>query len=167
LASLTNPISGITTTVANTSRRLPYLGYSPGGMADAQTTGDGKFNSLQAAVRKQLSRGLQRQAAYTFSRSLSTVACATFNDPNIHSAQYGLNSAYRPQRLAINHSWDLSLGGHQGLLAKVANGWNVAGDHQLVGESAPDSIYPEICVLGVERTAMDRWAAPVFGIASL
>ena len=68
------PINGITTnTTANASLRVPYLGFEPGGLSDAYYVGDSKFNSLQATVRKQLSHGFQVQAAYTYSRSFSTV----------------------------------------------------------------------------------------------
>jgi hypothetical protein len=82
-----------------------------------------KLNSLQATVRKQFSHGFQMQAAYTFSRAFS--APFAYKDPNI--TKYGLNSAYRPQRLAITYSWDLPLGTHEGFLGKIANGWNLAG----------------------------------------
>jgi hypothetical protein len=48
--------------------RVPLLGFASGSASNS-TTGDYKFNSLQITVRKQLSHGLQFQAAYTFSRS--------------------------------------------------------------------------------------------------
>ena len=109
LASPTNPINGITTnTVANASLRAPYLGFGPGGLSDAYYIGDSKFNSLQATVRKQFSHGFQLQAAYTFSRSFTTVPYVTLANVNpFVRPQYGLDSAYRPQRLTINYGWDL------------------------------------------------------------
>ena len=129
LASPTNPINGITTnTVANASLRAPYLGFGPGGLSDAYYIGDSKFNSLQATVRKQFSHGFQLQAAYTFSRSFTTVPYVTLANVNpFVRPQYGLDSAYRPQRLTINYGWDLPFGKHEGLLEKVASGWNLAG----------------------------------------
>ncbi|MGD0909604.1 MAG: carboxypeptidase regulatory-like domain-containing protein, partial [Candidatus Acidiferrales bacterium] len=124
LASAANPINGITTnSTSNVSLRVPYLGFSPSGLPMYNTETSSKFNSLQATVRKQFSHGFQMQAAYTFSRAFSTPF--TYNDPNI--TKYGLNSAYRPQRLAITYSWDLPLGTHEGFLGKIANGWNLAG----------------------------------------
>jgi hypothetical protein len=60
LASPSNPINGLTTTtVANASLRVPYLGFAPGGLGADQTVGVSKFNSLQVTVRKQMSHGFQ------------------------------------------------------------------------------------------------------------
>jgi hypothetical protein len=129
LASPADPINGITTnTVANASVRAPYLGFGPGGLSDAAYIGDSKFNSLQATVRKQFSHGFQLQAAYTFSRSFTTVPYVTLANVNpFILPQYGLDAGYRPQRLTINYGWDLPFGKHEGLLEKVASGWNLAG----------------------------------------
>jgi hypothetical protein len=127
LASAANPINGITTnTVANASLRVPYLGFSPGGLESAETVGQSKYNSLQATVRKELSHGLQLQAAYAYSRSFTTTGYFSYNDPDL-PLPYGLNPLYRPQRLTVNYSWDLPLGNYQGFLGKVASGWNLAG----------------------------------------
>jgi hypothetical protein len=127
LASPANPVNGITTnTVANASLRVPYLGFAPGGLQSAATIGDNKFNSLQATVRKQLSHGVQLQAAYTWARAFTTTDYYGYDNPDL-PFQYGLNPSYRPQRLTVNYSWDLPLGNHEGLAGKVANGWNLAG----------------------------------------
>ncbi len=98
LASPSNPVNGITTnTVANANVRVPYLGFSPAGLSDDEFTGDAKFNSLQATVRKQLSHGLTLQAAYTWSKSLTDFNVASqnqdSNDPNNLAQQYGPNPA--------------------------------------------------------------------------
>ena len=91
LASPANPINGITTnTIANASLRVPYLGFSPGGLQSAETIGDTKYNSLQATVRKNSLSGLQLQAAYTYSRSFTTQTYNSFNDPDL-PLPYGLN----------------------------------------------------------------------------
>jgi Carboxypeptidase regulatory-like domain len=126
LASPSHPINGITTnTVGNAAVRVPYLGFSALGLADDPTFGDSKFNSLQATVRKQMSHGIQMQAAYTYSRAFTNTAYAVYNDPNVK--RYGPYAYYRPQRLAITYDWNLPLGAHEGLLGKVANGWNLSG----------------------------------------
>ncbi len=129
LANAADPINGITTnTVANASLRVPYLGFGPGGLSDAYYIGDSKFNSLQSTVRKQLSHGLQLQAAYTFSRSFTTVPYVTLANVNpFVRPEYGLDAGYRPQRLTINYGWDIPFGSHEGLVGKIANGWNLAG----------------------------------------
>jgi hypothetical protein len=135
LVSASNPLCGTqngtttcitTNTVGNASLRVPYLGFAPGGLIDATTQGDDKFNSFQATVRKQLSHGLSLQAAYTWSKSLTT-GSLNINDANNHGAQYGLNPSYRPQRLAVSYSWDLPFGRPEGLKGKLVNGWNLSG----------------------------------------
>jgi len=113
-------------TVANAVLRVPYLGFAPTGLIDATTGGDNKFNSFQATLRKTMSHGLSFQAAYTWSKSLTTGNLVT-NDANNPGSQYGLNPSYRPQRLTINYSWDLPLGHPEGLKGKLLGGWNLSG----------------------------------------
>jgi hypothetical protein len=126
LASPSNPVNGLTTnTVANAAVRVPYLGFSAAGLADDPTIGDSKFNSLQVTVRKQMSHGLQMQAAYTFSRSFTNTAYDVYNDPNIK--RYGPYAYYHPQRVAITYDWNIPFGSHEGLLGKIASGWDLSG----------------------------------------
>jgi hypothetical protein len=87
--------------------------------------GDSLYNSLQVALRKQLSHGLSFQANYTWAKSIDQIT--TSNDPNNTAQQYGLNPGYRPQRLTVNYNWDLPFGHPEGLLGKLANGWTVSG----------------------------------------
>jgi len=115
-----------TNTVANASLRVPYLGFAPGGMPTSTVAEDTKFNSFQATLRKPLSRGVTLQAAYSFSRDFSTGTLLS-NDPNNSRQQYGPDSSYRPQRLAISYDWDIPSGGREGFLGKALNGWSVAG----------------------------------------
>ncbi len=126
LVSPSAPYNGITTnTVANASVRVPYLGFSPNGLTGTASAGDTKFHSLQVTLRKQFSHGFQMQAAYTYSRDISTTDYFALNDPNV--PKYGLAAAYRPQRFTINYGWDLPFGNHDGFVGKVTNGWTIAG----------------------------------------
>jgi hypothetical protein len=126
LASPSNPINGLTmNTAANASLRVPYLGFAPAGLSSENTDGDTKFNSAQATIRKQLSHGLQMQAAYTYSRSFSNTN--TSNDPNNLRQQYGLSPSYRPNRLALSYVYELPFGTHDGFVGKVASGWSLSG----------------------------------------
>jgi hypothetical protein len=135
LVSASNPLCGTqsgtttcitTNTTGNASLRVPYLGFAAAGLQDAENRGDEKFNSLQATVRKQMSHGLTLQAAYTWSRAFTNGAFSS-NDPDNSAQQYGLNPSYRPQRLALNYSWDLPFGKLQGIEGKLANGWTLSG----------------------------------------
>lgn len=135
LASPTNPLSCgydgkpadcITADSAqNTFARTPILGLSP---ADSGTvTGlDYKFNSLQMTVRKQLSHGLQMQAAYTWSRAFISAPYGIDTAPYVIN-RYGENSVYRPQRLVVNYVWNLPIGSPEGLKGKLVNGWTLSG----------------------------------------
>ncbi|MBV8842195.1 MAG: carboxypeptidase regulatory-like domain-containing protein [Bryobacterales bacterium] len=137
LASPTTPINGITVnTTTNASLRVPILGYQPAGFQVTSYDGVSNYNSLQVTVRKQFSRGLTMQAAYTWSKDLSTFAgsssafggnSANSNNPNNLAQQYGPVAFSRPQRLIVNYSYDLPTTGRSGALGKVLNGWNVSG----------------------------------------
>jgi hypothetical protein len=128
-----NPAHCITaTTASNASIRVPYVGMAPFWNAEA-TTGDFKYNSLQATVRKQFSHGLQVQGAYTWSRAF---AMSYVGNPNLGAdpagpillQQYGENTVYHPNRFTLNYSWNLPFGRGDGLVSKAIGGWNLAGE---------------------------------------
>ena len=117
--------AGLVTTngKSNAFLRVPYLGFQPGGLLEFGTDSDMKYNSLQATVRKKFSHGFQFQAAYTWSRGFASEFL--YNDPNVN--HYGLNPFYRPQRLAVNYSWNLPSVAKEGFVGKIANGWTFSG----------------------------------------
>jgi len=131
LASATNPVNGLTTnTVANAPLRVPYLGFGVTNLQYSMTDGSYKFNSLQATLRKQLSRGLTLQAAYSWSRAFSDLlgpSGMNSGDPLNAAQQYGLNTAYRPQRLVINYSYQIPGSNYQGVAGKLLGGWSLSG----------------------------------------
>jgi hypothetical protein len=155
LASPSDPINGVTTnTVQNILYRVPYLGYQSVGVRGTGFDGSSNYNSLQVTVRKQFSRGLTMQAAYTWSKTLTDLSnisanpTANSNDASSLSQQYGPATFVRPQRFVVNYSYDLPFGTHQGLLGKVSEGWNVSGVTIVqdglpitIGDSAGGSIY--------------------------
>jgi len=114
-----------TTASGNVGVRVPYLGYVASGLPEVGNFGDSLYDSLQVALRKQLSHGLSFQANYTWAKALDQIT--TSNDPNNTAQQYGLNPGYRPQRLTVNYSWDLPFGHPDGLKGKLVNGWAVSG----------------------------------------
>jgi len=126
LTSPSNPYYGITTnTAANALVRVPYLGFAPTGLTGGCSCTDTRYNSLQATVNHQFSHGFQMQAAYSWSRDLTDTAYVAYNTPG--PGNFGPATQYHPQRLAINYSYELPFGKHDGLVGKVANGWSVAG----------------------------------------
>jgi hypothetical protein len=133
LASAANPVNGITTnSVANAALRVPYLGIAPNGLDVQQTDASAKYNSLQATLVKQISHGVQVQAAYMFSKTLSTLSASLAgpnmdsNDPLNARQQYGPFALVSPQRLALNYSWNLPYKG--GGRARLWLGdWSLSG----------------------------------------
>ena len=104
---------------------MPFLGISPTAPLIA-TQSAYKFNSLQVTVRKQLSYGLQLQAAYTWSRAF--IALPFFiNTPPYDVFAYEPNNNYRPHRLVISYLWNLPLGHADGWKRFVVEGWSLSG----------------------------------------
>jgi Carboxypeptidase regulatory-like domain/TonB-dependent Receptor Plug Domain len=137
LATPTDPINGQTAnTLANLSLRVPYLGYQSSGLQGTDFVGSSNYNSLQATVRKQFSRGLSMQAAYTWSKSLSNLVPdaatggylgANSNDPQDLRQQYGPLAFNHPQRLSVSYVYQLPIPEQSGITGKLVNGWSVSG----------------------------------------
>jgi hypothetical protein len=115
-----------TNTAANASLRVPYLGFAPGGLISGATDSSSKFDSLQLTMQKRLSHGVSFQAAYTWSKALTT-GTLQINDANNYGSQYGPSNFYHPQRLALNYSWDLPSGSWTGWESNLVKGWTVTG----------------------------------------
>jgi hypothetical protein len=155
LASPSAPINGITTnTVANAALRVPYLGWQPTGLQGTAYDLKESYNSLQTTVRKQFSHGFTLQGSYTYSKSLTNSLQNTANsgDPRNLDQQYGPSYFNRPQRFIFNYGWDLPFGQHQGVTAKLLNGWNISGVTTLQG--------------GAPMTLIDTRGGSAFGIGS-
>ena len=59
----------VTNTSANAAQRVPVLGETQTALVTSEFTGASWYHSMQATLRKQMSKGLTFQAAYTFSKS--------------------------------------------------------------------------------------------------
>jgi hypothetical protein len=114
----------------NVLARVPFVGYQPEGLQITAWDGKSSYNSLQATVRHQFSRGLQVQAAYTWSKVLTNLigTSANSNNANNLNQQYGPASFNNYQRFIISYSYDLPFGkGMTGMEGKLIGGWNVSG----------------------------------------
>jgi hypothetical protein len=143
LASPSNPINGVTTNTvasANLQARVPYQGFTPGGVTRIETYGFSSFNSLQSTLRRQLSHGVYLQAAYTWSKALTTVTggdgtngvfsggSANSNDPNNRYARWGPAGYDRTNRMVVVYSWQLPSLKNGNALERVATGgWRFSG----------------------------------------
>ena len=90
------------------------------------------YNSFQASLEKRFSKGLQLQAAYTFSKSLDWASSfeETVNPFN-YKASRALSLFNSAQRLVINYVWDLPVRKYNGVAGKVLDDWQVSGIVQL------------------------------------
>ena len=144
LASEQNPIYNevtdkVITTNTNDNARLraPFQGVLINGFGQRQTTAQSSYNSLQASLTKQLSRGLQFLASYTYARSIDNASNAAGGDGvfilgNQHDnrANRGVSDSDRTHRLVFSYLWDLPNPGFtQGsrFARSVFADWQVAG----------------------------------------
>ncbi len=132
LASPASPVNGVTANSPfNAGARVSYLGFQPNGLQGTEYRGIARYDSLQTTVRKQFSRGLSFQGAYTWSKNLSNVSPMTGSaNSNLASdlrQQYGQTGFSRPHRFIANYSWDLPFGHPAGAMSKMVEGWTLSG----------------------------------------
>jgi hypothetical protein len=143
LASPTNPINGVTTNTvasANLQARVPYQGFTPGGVTRIETYGFSNYNSLQATLKRQMNHGIFLQSAYTWSKGMTTVTggdglngvfaggSGNSNDPNNRYARYGVAGYDRPHRLVVVYTWQLPSWKNGNSFERVATGgWKFSG----------------------------------------
>ncbi len=136
LASPGNPINcgynGVATECITTNSslnaklRVPILGETPTALTASQNLGASWYQGLQLTLRKQASRGLTFQAAYTFSRTTNNTA--VYNDQNDLSDNWARASFDRTHRLITNFDYQLPAPIRaQGLAGTLLKGWSLAG----------------------------------------
>lgn len=136
LASLTQPVNcgfdGVaghcvtTNTSANAAQRVPVLGETQSALLTSEFSGGSWYHSMQATLRKQVSRGLTFQAAYTFSKSESNVT--VLNDQNDLSLDKARAAFDRAHRLIANFDYQLPLPtGSTRLQRAITQGWSLTG----------------------------------------
>ncbi|RMG52944.1 MAG: hypothetical protein D6723_07885, partial [Acidobacteria bacterium] len=138
LASPTNPINGITeNTPANAALRSPFLGFSPDGLHQFQTSGNSTYHSFQASLTKRFSQGLQFLIAYTLGKSLDDRTTltglqgdATAFAPGDQTRLFlnkGRSDIDRRHRLVIHGTYDFpSFRSGRGPAGKFLSGWELA-----------------------------------------
>ncbi len=92
------------------------------------TIANSNYNALEMMVQKRFSRGLQFQAAYTFSKSIDDGS--TFEetlDPFNYRASRGLSLFNSKQRFVVSYDWELPIRKYSGFAGKVLDDWEVSG----------------------------------------
>lgn len=96
------------------------------------------YNSLTIAVNKQLSRGLQLQSSYAFTKNLSNgagyapsgftgEAGGRVTDPQNIDLDYGNVAFTRRHRFLSTFTYDLPFRAHNAFIGRVLGGWQTAG----------------------------------------
>ncbi len=96
------------------------------------TIANSNYNALEMMLQKRFSRGLQFQAAYTFSKSIDDGS--TFEEtlnPFNFGASRGLSLFNSKQRFVVSYDWELPIAKRQGFAGKILNDWEVSGITQL------------------------------------
>jgi hypothetical protein len=143
LASPSNPINGATTNTsasANLQQRVPYQGFTPGGVTRIETYGFSSFNSMQTTLKRQISHGVYLQAAYTWSKATTTVTggdgqngvfsggSGNSNDPNDRHARWGVAGYDRTNRLVVAYTWQIPGWKNGNKFERVStSGWKLSG----------------------------------------
>jgi hypothetical protein len=99
-----------------------------GSIFSQDTVGNSVYHSLQILLQKQMSNGLQFQAAYTFSKSIdsssSFESIVNYLDPRKSRALSAFDARHR---FVFSPYWELPIPKHDGFMGKVVNGWALSG----------------------------------------
>jgi len=136
-ASPTNPINGVTVnTVSNIGLRVPIRGIRPDSLREMESEGGSWYNALEVSLTKQLNRGLQFLASYSFSKvldtdgadinSISSGNSLTLGNQNAAGSRWGRASFDRAHRFVLSTTWMLA-GPPRGLLRTILGHWSLAG----------------------------------------
>jgi hypothetical protein len=102
-------------------------------------TGDSFYNALQVVLTKRLTKGLQLQSSYTYSKNIDDTADAQGGDENGTNSSSGQDALHQrtergPSQFDVTHNWRLNgiyrlpdFTASRGVLEKVVNGWWTSG----------------------------------------
>jgi hypothetical protein len=108
-----------------TGAGCPADGVPVFGSVFAQNTvGNSAYNSLQVLLQKQMSHGLQFQAAYTLSKSIdsssSFESIVNYQNPRLSRSLSAFDARHR---FVFSPYWELPIPERNGLAGKIINGW--------------------------------------------
>jgi hypothetical protein len=92
------------------------------------TVANSSYNAFEALLEKRFSRGLQFQAAYTWSKSLDEASSFEESlNPFNPKASRALSLFNSAQRFVISYDWELPIPKYQGVAGKVLDDWAISG----------------------------------------
>jgi hypothetical protein len=134
----------------------PYYGF--GGINMRMFAGNGRYNSLQAQVRRTATKGLFLQAAYTLSR-MTVDGGAT--DPRNRAYDRALSSEDVPQILSLAATYAPQVFARSAPLAKaVLHGWELSTELRFLS-GRPLGVWMQTDTAGIGRTVRADWSGNV------
>jgi len=92
------------------------------------TIGNSNYNSLQVSLERSFSKGLQFQAAYTWSKSFDYGSSfEDILDPLDFADSYALSQFDARQRFVLSYDWELPVPKLTGAAGKIVDGWSFSG----------------------------------------
>jgi hypothetical protein len=92
------------------------------------TIANSNYNSLQVMLEKRFAKGLQFQAAYTWSKSFDQASSFEgILDPVNPRRSYSLSQFDARHRFVFNYVWELPVPKYTGGKGKILNGWELSG----------------------------------------
>jgi len=138
LASVTNPIRGVTTnTVANIQTRVPFPGWTASGLQQVQSKGRMRYNAFESSLTRRFTNGTQFLVSYTWSKTLdseganvdsNSSAVNGIGNQNDDLARYGPANFSRPHRLIVSYVYEFPwMKNAEGLKRALFGNWSVTG----------------------------------------
>lgn len=118
-------------TVKATDALRPYKGYS--NITEAENRGSSNYHSLQANLRRRMTRGLLFGVAYTWSKTLDFGSANNYVLPNYYdkNISYGVADFDVRHVFVANYVWDIGFFNHYGSLVRsTLGGWQLSGTMQ-------------------------------------
>jgi hypothetical protein len=165
-------------TYINFEARVPILGFNVPEALLLQSKGDSNYHGGQFSLTRRLSRGLQFNMAYTFSKSIDVMSSdpgstAGGGKPDVPNTGFiaqgdarnlannrGLSDFDRTHRFSTNFVWDIPTGGYDNAFVK---GWSVSGFFQ-AQSGTPFTVFasePEIANAS-QLTSLTRGAGGIY-----
>ncbi len=138
-------LSSASGTVINFEARVPVLGFNVPEALLLQSKGYSNYHGAQFSLNKRLSKGLQFNVAYTFSKSIDVMSSdpgstAGGGKPDVPNTGFiaqgdarnlennrGLSDFDRTHRFSTNFVWEIPTGGSTN---RFINGWSISGFFQ-------------------------------------
>jgi hypothetical protein len=150
--------------LSNASPILP--GSALGNITQAESSGNSSYNALWVTARRQLTRGLQFDASYTWSKSLdynsfSTQGVVVQNSYDLVGSR-GLSDFDARHRFVVSAIYELPFGGNP-----LVEGWQVAAIMQSQSGNPFNIVTNNSTVNGVPGTLRPNVTGPVNRIGSV